>query len=190
MATAGDFSGAGVDAWRDSYARKGVVNIETIKIDGVETVTRKELLIPGLRAVFVGINPSPISVAAGHYYQGRLGRRFWGRLQSAGIATDLSMGREDDAALEQGLGFADVVRRPTTRSTDVSDTEMSEGAENLVGRLQVAHGAVVVFVFKGAYDMAASRFTSSGWTVRRMPGPYDRAAEVAADLERLASTIG
>ena len=83
-----------------------------IKIDGVETVTLKELLIPGLRAVFVGINPSPISFAAGHYYQGRWGRRFWGRLQSAAIATELSMGREDDAALDQGLGFAAGVALP------------------------------------------------------------------------------
>ncbi len=134
----------GVDARRDPYARKGVVNTETIKIDGVETVTLKELLRPGLRPVLVGINPSPISVATGHYYKGRLGQRFWGRLQSAGIASDLSMGLEDDAALEQGLGFADVVRRPTPRSIDASDAEMSEGAESLVGRLRVAQGAVVV----------------------------------------------
>lgn len=44
-----------------------------------------DLLRPGLRAVCVGINPSPVSVAAGHYYQGRLGRLFFSRLYEAGV---------------------------------------------------------------------------------------------------------
>ena len=34
---------------------------------GRETLTLADLLRPGLRAVVVGINPSPVSVAAGHY---------------------------------------------------------------------------------------------------------------------------
>ena len=50
---------------------------EPILIDGRLTETLPEYLRPGLRAVFVGLNPSPVSVAAGHYYQGKLGRRFW-----------------------------------------------------------------------------------------------------------------
>ena len=29
------------------------------------------------RLLFVGLNPSPVSVEAGHYHQGRLGRTFW-----------------------------------------------------------------------------------------------------------------
>jgi len=43
-----------------------------------ETVeSLEDLLRPGLRIVCVGINPAPVSVAAGHYYQGRLGQGFW-----------------------------------------------------------------------------------------------------------------
>ena len=49
---------------------------ESIEIDGRQTETLRELIAPGLRAVFVGLNPSPVSVAQGHYYQGRLGKRF------------------------------------------------------------------------------------------------------------------
>ena len=37
------------------------------------------------RLLFVGLNPSPVSVEAGHYHQGRLGRTFWRRLMLAGI---------------------------------------------------------------------------------------------------------
>ena len=43
---------------------------------GEKVVTLADLLRPGLQAVVVGINPSPVSVAAGHYYQGRSGQRF------------------------------------------------------------------------------------------------------------------
>jgi double-stranded uracil-DNA glycosylase len=32
--------------------------------------------------VLIGINPAPVSVAAGHYYQGTLGKRLWSRLEA------------------------------------------------------------------------------------------------------------
>ncbi|MBV9247290.1 MAG: hypothetical protein JO366_21040 [Methylobacteriaceae bacterium] len=46
-----------------------MVGTETIKISGQDVRTLRELLRPGLKAVFVGINPSRVSVDAGHYYQ-------------------------------------------------------------------------------------------------------------------------
>jgi hypothetical protein len=47
---------------------------------GASVLTLGDLLRPGLYAVVVGINPSPVSVAAGHYYQGQIGQRFFKRL--------------------------------------------------------------------------------------------------------------
>jgi hypothetical protein len=38
-----------------------------IMVGGREVETLKELLKPRLKAVFVGLNPSPKSVTAGHY---------------------------------------------------------------------------------------------------------------------------
>lgn len=38
----------------------------TIQVDRKPTETLCELLRPGLRAVLVALNPSPVSVAAGH----------------------------------------------------------------------------------------------------------------------------
>ncbi len=52
---------------------------------GEQVTTLADLLRPGLRAVCVGINPSPVSVEAGHYYQGRLGQVFFARLREAGV---------------------------------------------------------------------------------------------------------
>jgi G:T/U-mismatch repair DNA glycosylase len=97
---------------------------ETIVIDGKETKTLAELLRPGLRAIIVGINQSPVSVLAGHYYQGQLGKRLWRRLVEQGILENLPDGREDDAAFDQGIGFADVVRIPTARAAELKRHEI------------------------------------------------------------------
>ena len=98
--------------------------VETISEYGTTLVTLKELLRPDLRAVFVGINPAPVSVAAGHFYQGRLGKRFWTRLQRYGLLSDLPPDREDEAAFVQGFGFADLVRRPTASAKELSANEL------------------------------------------------------------------
>src|SRR3954447_20685102 len=88
--------------------------------DPVETL--EDLLRPGLRAVCVGINPAPPSVRAGHYYQGRLGKGMWTRLRRAGLVVP-STGWEDDAAFESGVGFTDIVKRPTPSAADVQPHE-------------------------------------------------------------------
>jgi G:T/U-mismatch repair DNA glycosylase len=91
--------------------------IEHVQIGGRRVTTLAELLRPGLRAVVVGINPSPVSVKVGHYYQGRYGKVLWKRLQAAGILHDLEPGAEDEGAFQQGFGFADVLREPTPNAT-------------------------------------------------------------------------
>jgi len=70
---------------------------ELIMVNGEPVVTLKELLRPGLRAIFIGFNPSTTSVAAGHYYQGRHGRTLWTRLQKYGVTGLLPKGAEDVA---------------------------------------------------------------------------------------------
>jgi TDG/mug DNA glycosylase family protein len=165
------------------------VNNETSDVSGDSVVTLKDLLKPGLRAIFVGINPSPVSVEAGHYYQGRLGQRFWSRLATVGIVRDLSAGVEDDIAFEQGLGFTDIVKRPTARSSDISDSELFIGAPTLASRIEVARGALVIFVFKRAFDASASDLVKRAWRVARMPGPYAAREQVEASMRDLAARL-
>lgn len=52
---------------------------------GSTVTTLADLLRPGLKAVTVGINPAPVSVAAGHYYQGSAGQTFYRRLTVVGL---------------------------------------------------------------------------------------------------------
>ena len=124
-----------------------MVGTETIKISGQDVRTLKELLRPGLRRFLFGINPSRVSADAGHYYQGKLGRRFWDRLQQYRITTTLPKRGEDIAAFNQGFGFADLIRRPTERDT-LTRAEKRAGVDDLADRLgKTADKPLIVFTF-------------------------------------------
>jgi TDG/mug DNA glycosylase family protein len=95
---------------------------------GKKVETLADLLRPGLRAVVVGINPTPKSVAAGHYYQGALGQGFFARLARFGLLSD-GEGFEDDRAFAAGAGFTDMVKRPTPTAADLRPGELEHGRQ-------------------------------------------------------------
>jgi len=117
---------------------------------GEEVETLRDLIRPGLRAVVVGINPAPASVAAGHYYQGTYGQRFFDRLRRAGALPD-GDGFEDDRIFAAGIGFTDVVKRPSASADEVS-AELAHGRDELEAKLTGADAPLVIFVFKGAAE--------------------------------------
>lgn len=167
------------------------MNVEEIRIEGQTTLTLSELLRPGLRAIFIGINPSPVSVEAGHYFQGRLGKRFWQRLRQYQIIPDLPHEAEDDHAFGQGFGFADISRRPTARADQLPRADKARGAQELAGRLaMLPDRPLIVFVYRHAHDLAAGRLSDLGFGVFALPGPYARVDQVAAQMTVLRKRIG
>jgi TDG/mug DNA glycosylase family protein len=156
------------------------VAIEEIEINGERIKTLKELTRGGLKAIFVGMNPSPISVELGHYYQGAHGRRVWKRLiDHLVIRLPLHVGAEDKAAFAQGFGFADLIRRPTISTKDLGRTEKRAAVEDLLKRLKnLGDKPTVVFTYKEPWELAEPALTRDGFTVLRMPGPYTK-GEVA-----------
>jgi len=52
-------------------------HLVTLAIAGTRVRTLADLPPMRDRLLFVGLNPSPVSVDAGHYHQGKLGRTFW-----------------------------------------------------------------------------------------------------------------
>ena len=151
------------------------MSTETIVHRGRRIATLSERLRPGLRVVVVGINPSPVSVEAGHYYQGTLGRRFWERLPRTGLVEKLSPGREDDDAYAAGIGFADILRHPTSNAAAISATELRAALPDLEHRLGQCGCRELLFVFARAWR-AAQPLISRGYRLHRMPGP-DAASE-------------
>ena len=118
----------------------------------------------GLRALAVGINPSLPSVRAGFCFANPR-NRFWPALNASRLVdAPLVPGPEAVAVLIEryGIGFTDIVKRPSAGSGTLRPHEFREGAtrlEALVRRL----GPQVVW-FQGA--MAWRAFARhAGWRV-------------------------
>jgi TDG/mug DNA glycosylase family protein len=162
---------------------------------GEPVETLADLLKPGLRAVCVGINPAPVSVRAGHYYQGRLGQTFFARLRRARLLPIDVHGWEDDVAFANGIGFTDIVKRPTPSEADVRSDEYEYGRPLLARKLQGVRPGLVIFSFKKVAERFFGPFSGNGFVpglrigradVFIMPGPYERRENVQARLTELA----
>lgn len=168
----------------------------TISIDGVETETLADLPPSRDRLLFVGLNPSPVSVAAGHYHQGRLGQMFWRRLIRTGIlppGTDMETA--DDALIAAGHGITDLLKVPTPRDV-ATDTELREGVGPLWQKIALWRPGAVVFIYKRAAEVTAGRPLAESWGQLAgvalagrpcflMPGPYASTEQVDEGLNLL-----
>lgn len=166
---------------------------------GRTITTLEDLLRPDLRAVCVGINPAPTSVDAGHYYQGRLGQGFFARLRQAGVLPTGYDGYEDDVALASGIGFTDIVKRPTRSAGDVQPAEFDHGRDLLEAKLVEHKPGLVIFTFKKAAQELFGSFPGNGFVPSLtladiesfvMPGPHEGAATAASTMQQLAVRFG
>jgi TDG/mug DNA glycosylase family protein len=82
--------------------------------------TLPDYLVPGLDIVFVGINPGAYSAQAGHYFATPQ-NRFWHALNRSGLVnTGRDLGPEDDNRMTKyGIGFTDVVKRPSNSASNL-----------------------------------------------------------------------
>ena len=112
--------------------------------------TLPDYLASGLDIVFVGLNPGLSSVTAGHYFA-HPRNRFWPAINHSGLlATKLDAGT-DDEALEQGIGFTDVVKRPTGGSSGLRAADFREWAPVLREKLERFQPLIVCFHGATAY---------------------------------------
>ena len=74
--------------------------------------TIPDVVGPGLKVLFCGINPGLYSAAIGHHFA-RPGNRFWPTLHAAGITDRLLTAWEDATLLERGCGLTNLVARAT-----------------------------------------------------------------------------
>jgi TDG/mug DNA glycosylase family protein len=110
----------------------------------------RDVVGPGLRVLFCGINPSLLSAERGHHFA-RPGNRFWPALHRSGW-TPRQMSPDEDADLPAlGIGITNVVDRPTRAAAELSDDELRAGAVALAALVERIEPRVVAVVGLGAY---------------------------------------
>ena len=92
--------------------------------------TIPDLIGPGLRVLFSGINPSLYSAATGHHFA-RPGNRFWPALHRSGFTPRQLHPSEQFELPSMGLGITNVVARATARADELSAAELIEGGTAL-----------------------------------------------------------
>lgn len=90
----------------------------------------RDVLAPGLRVLFVGINPGLRSAEIGHHFGGRT-NPFWRLLHAAGLTPVLLVPEEDRRLLEFGLGVTNLCPRATRSASELDADELRDGARAL-----------------------------------------------------------
>jgi TDG/mug DNA glycosylase family protein len=115
-----------------------------------------DVIGPGLRVLFVGINPGLVSGATGHHFA-RPGNRFWPTLFGAGLTPRLLRPDEGETLLQLGIGITNLVARTTATAAELSDDELRAGGERLQMIVERYAPKAVAIVGKGAYQIAFGR---------------------------------
>jgi TDG/mug DNA glycosylase family protein len=147
--------------------------------------------------LLVGINPHPVSVAAGHYYQGRLGKRLWRRLERAGLLEDPIPGAEDEAFARAGHGLTDLVKRPTAAAAEIGQAELRDGVDALRAKVRQWRPGLVLFAFKESARQVLGKAVApgagpalEGAATFLLSGPYAPRAEAERIDRELREALG
>jgi double-stranded uracil-DNA glycosylase len=131
-------------------------------------LTIPDVIAPGLRVLFSGINPGLYSAATGHHFA-RPGNRFWPALHRSGFTPRQFRPDEQEQLLGLELGITNIVARATARADELTAQELREGGEELLAkavRLRAHWLAVVgVTAYRTAFGQA-----------RAVVGPQDLTA--------------
>jgi TDG/mug DNA glycosylase family protein len=127
-----------------------------------------DLIVPGLKVLFCGINPGLVSAETGHHFA-RPGNRFWPALQLAGFTPRQFRPDEQADLLPLGLGITNVVDRPSAKADELTKAEFKAGGENLVKKVLEYEPLWLAVVGVTAYrDAFGERKAAMGRQERRI----------------------
>ena len=145
-----------------------------------------DLLRPGLRLVFCGYNPSLTSGASGHHYAHPV-NRFWRLLAEAGITPRRYAPHEDADLLDLGIGFTNIVARPTRRADELTKDEIRAGAATLREKFGELQPRIVAYCGVGVYQWYTGR-RKIAWGIQpepALPGIIDVVVPSPSGLNRM-----
>ena len=147
----------------------------------------RDRIAPGVRVLFVGINPGQRSEAIGHHFAG-YSNRFWKLLYESRIVPEPIRAEDDDRLPEWGLGITNLIPRMTPGIDTLRPEEYVAGAKVLRRKIRRYKPAIValvgVTVFRSLFELKGSvrvrlglqRVRLEGARVFVLPNPSGRNA--------------
>jgi TDG/mug DNA glycosylase family protein len=133
--------------------------------------TVPDVIAPGLRVLFVGINPGLYSGWAGHHFA-HPGNRFWPALFASGFTRRLYRPDEEQELLKFGYGITNLVERATLGSGDLSSEELRAGGCVLRKKVVEYRPGAIAILGVSAYRLA---FEEPAAKVGEQAAPMDGA---------------
>jgi TDG/mug DNA glycosylase family protein len=127
-----------------------------------------DVIAPGLRVLFCGINPGLYSAAVGHHFA-RPGNRFWSTLHLSGFTPRLLAPAEACLLVAWGCGLTDLVARATAAAQELERAELVAGRRRLERKVRRFGPTWVAILGIGAYRVAFGRPAAS---VGLQPGAF------------------
>ncbi len=179
------------------------------ELESCRDATLPDLIGPGTRLLFVGINPGLWTAAAQAHFA-RRGNRFYPALYLAGIIDrliDASAGyqpQDREHLLERGVGITNLVARATARADELTTAELLAGGrrlQSLVTELGISVVAVLgITAYRAAYARPRAKAgrqpeTLGGAQLWVVPNPsglnaHSSVASLAAAYREVAVAAG
>jgi double-stranded uracil-DNA glycosylase len=138
------------------------MSISRAELEAFRGATLPDLIGPGLKLLFVGVNPGLRTVAMQAQFAFR-GNRFYPALFRAGIVDrliDASAGldaADRDHLVGRGVGITSLVPGATARADELDDEELVAGAVALEAKVAHLQPAVTAILGVTAYRIAFAR---------------------------------
>ena len=120
----------------------------TVLRQSLGTLSRKRLtdhIRPGVRILFVGINPGLRSAATGHHFAG-YSNRFWRLLFESKLLSEPLTYQDDWRLPDWGLGLTNIIQRPSAGIDALKPSEYATGRKRLVSIVQRYHPHAVALL--------------------------------------------
>jgi double-stranded uracil-DNA glycosylase len=146
-------------AWFRSWQASVVPRFTRAQLESFRDTEVPDLVGPGLKLLFVGINPG-LWTAATQTHFAHPANRFYPALLGAGIITEPispSAGMTDDdrdRLRARGIGITNIVRRATARASELTDDELRAGGLDLEATVRRTAPKVVAIAGITAYRTA------------------------------------
>jgi double-stranded uracil-DNA glycosylase len=133
----------------------------------------RDRIKPGVRILFVGINPGQRSEAIGHHFAG-YSNRFWPLLYESKLVPERIAAEDDDRLAEWGFGITNLVARMTPGIDTLRPEEYVEGAKVLRRKIRRFKPAIValvgVTVFRSLFGLRSSERVTVGLQTVELEG--------------------